>query len=93
MPFMDAKGKVRPGVFETVYDPVTDTTFTPVSGVGNRMTFRATGPRVKGTEHVVSRADWSSPDDLRAAAQAQGVLSGPTFAVLSPFVPGKFKLK
>ena len=76
MGIMDARGRVRPGVFEKVYDPVTDTTFTPISGEGGRMVFKATGPRVRG-DGVVSAKDWFSPDDLRFKAREQGVLSEP----------------
>lgn len=76
MAIMDARGRVRPGVFEVVYDRRTDTSYTPLSGEGDRITFRATGPRVHG-DGIVEARRWFSPDDLTAAAERQGVITPP----------------
>lgn len=76
MGIMDARGHVRPGMFEKVYDAETDTTFMPMSGEGARMTFRATGPNVTG-DGIVEARRWFSPRDLAVNAIEQGVLSRP----------------
>lgn len=41
MAITDVGGVKRPGMFETIHDPETDLTFTPIGGRANITTFKA----------------------------------------------------
>lgn len=81
MGIMDANGRVRPGVFEKIYDEKTDTTFTPLHGTGRRMVLKAEGPNVRddGIVKIGGRHGYTLADKLRYHAEEQGVLPMPTF--------------
>lgn len=76
MSIMDARGRVRPGVFEKVYDDDTDTTFTPMSGIGGKMTFKAEGPRVQG-DGIFTAKRCLDKHGIRIAAEHKGIIRPP----------------
>jgi hypothetical protein len=80
MGIMDARGRVRPGVFEKVYDEETGTTFTPVSGTGATMYLKAEGPNVNAQNNIVRMGKppaLTMADILRMKASMQGVVNPP----------------
>lgn len=79
MGIMDANGRVRPGVFEKIYDEETDTTFTPSHGTGRRMVLKADGPKVQGDGivEIGGRRGLTMSEKLRFHAEQQGVLPMP----------------